>query len=348
MSDPSETPRPISPDDLLPPVEAPSAGFIVQLFVVPLLIVLAIVMVYLMFHWLAHMGSGDPRKYVDEMRAGGANSFQAAHDFATELTRNPALKRDGELAAEVSRLLDRELESDRLDDESLKLRYYLAKTLGEFQTPAGLPTLLKMAGDRRGESTTVDNDFSVARLRGAAIESIAVLVDGVRRANSGPTIESAAPDLPVQLVALSRDDTAAIRQAAAFALGVAGGDEATAALGRMLTDADPDTRYNAALGLARHGDARCQEVLVEMLNPDELPAGVLTEHESARDYKRSQVVLNALRAAAQLAAANPRADLRELRALVDRLDQAPLNPQIRMELRQLRDQLGLTEPAAAR
>jgi len=40
----------------LPPVEPPSAGFIIQLFVVPGLIVLAIVGVYLLFGKLATVG----------------------------------------------------------------------------------------------------------------------------------------------------------------------------------------------------------------------------------------------------------------------------------------------------
>ena len=50
--------RAISPDDL-PPVEPPSAGFLVQLFLVPALIVGIIVCVWLAFHWLAQLGN-DP------------------------------------------------------------------------------------------------------------------------------------------------------------------------------------------------------------------------------------------------------------------------------------------------
>ena len=52
-----------SPDDALPPVEPPSAGFILQLFVVPGVIVVVVIMIWLMFNWLAHMGT-DPRSYV--------------------------------------------------------------------------------------------------------------------------------------------------------------------------------------------------------------------------------------------------------------------------------------------
>src|SRR5258707_14265223 len=54
------------PEDL-PPVEPPSAGFIIQLFVVPGLIVLAIVGVYLVFGKLA-TGGQDWREQVADLR----------------------------------------------------------------------------------------------------------------------------------------------------------------------------------------------------------------------------------------------------------------------------------------
>src|SRR5690242_6222897 len=44
--------RPPLGEELLPPVEQPSARFIVQLFVVPALIVVLIVGVWLSFNWL--------------------------------------------------------------------------------------------------------------------------------------------------------------------------------------------------------------------------------------------------------------------------------------------------------
>ena len=43
--------QPVNPDDSLPPVEPPSAAFLVQLFLVPGIIVAIIVCVWLAFHW---------------------------------------------------------------------------------------------------------------------------------------------------------------------------------------------------------------------------------------------------------------------------------------------------------
>ena len=45
MADLPQRPAPISPNDALPPVEPPSAGFIVQLFVIPAVIVAIIIIV---------------------------------------------------------------------------------------------------------------------------------------------------------------------------------------------------------------------------------------------------------------------------------------------------------------
>ena len=55
-----------TPEDNLPPVQPPSAGFLMQLFVIPMVIVVVIVMVSLMFNWLAHMGTR-PEQLVQEL-----------------------------------------------------------------------------------------------------------------------------------------------------------------------------------------------------------------------------------------------------------------------------------------
>src|SRR5258708_31543195 len=62
----SDTETSQCPEDL-PPVQPPSAGFIIQLFVVPGLIVLAIVGVYLVFGKLA-TGGQDWREQVADLR----------------------------------------------------------------------------------------------------------------------------------------------------------------------------------------------------------------------------------------------------------------------------------------
>src|SRR5581483_9884282 len=84
MSQSSPEPRGLSPDDVLPPVEPPSAGFILQLFIVPGVIVVIIVMVWLMFHWLVQQGN-DPEAYVAALQRNNEARWQAAVNLANAL-----------------------------------------------------------------------------------------------------------------------------------------------------------------------------------------------------------------------------------------------------------------------
>ena len=56
----------------LPPVEAPSAGFVVQLFVIPAAVVVVVVIVWLLFGKLAG-GERDAMEYVRQLRLPEAN-----------------------------------------------------------------------------------------------------------------------------------------------------------------------------------------------------------------------------------------------------------------------------------
>ena len=61
--------RPPPPLPDLPPVEAPSAGFIVQLFVIPAVVVAVVIVVWLLFGKLAG-GERDAMEYVRLLRLG--------------------------------------------------------------------------------------------------------------------------------------------------------------------------------------------------------------------------------------------------------------------------------------
>jgi hypothetical protein len=147
-ADDSKSRRPMSPDHLLPPVEPPSAGFLVQLFLVPGLIVAIIVGVWLTFHWLAHLGQ-DPQAYVRTLRRDNEGRWQAALNLANDL-RGPGgavLKADATLAGELGRILADESKSGRTGEQSQMLRVYLCRALGEFTIPEALAPLLERAQD---------------------------------------------------------------------------------------------------------------------------------------------------------------------------------------------------------
>lgn len=63
----------------------------------------------------------------------------------------------------------------------------------------------------------------------------------------------APPEIVPAVIMASRSDDAPLRGAAAFTLGVVGGDEAVERLVQLAADDNDDVRFNAALGLAQTG-----------------------------------------------------------------------------------------------
>jgi HEAT repeat protein len=339
-SDPSRTPG-MLPDDALPPVEPPSAGFIVQLFVVPGVIVLVVVLIWLLFNWLAQKGS-DRDALVRDLSRNNAARWQAAFTLAQDLksergARSPRLTVDPELAKELGRILHEEIETGSLDENPLTLRIFLSRALGEFRIPDPLPVLIEAATTVRDEK---END-----VRRAALEGIALLADGV-----GANNEQFAKNSKLEEVLLdaASDQDPRTKSVAAVALGVIGTPAMIEKLEFMLGDANPDVRYNAAVRLAQQGNAASQPVLLEMLDPNET-AGIDIEKEAQmRGFKRALITVNALRAAGQLAQKNHDADLSELRKSIESLKAGDVSQETRLEataaLHHFEDR-GATQPA---
>ena len=82
---------PTLPD--LPPVEPPSAGFVVQLFVIPALVVVVVIIVWLLFGKLAG-GERDAMEYVRQLRSPTANwriGLRAGQPDPERRRRSPAI-----------------------------------------------------------------------------------------------------------------------------------------------------------------------------------------------------------------------------------------------------------------
>ncbi len=304
--------RTVTQNDSLPPVEPPSAAFLVQLFLVPAVIVAIIVCVWLAFHWLAHLGS-DPQAYIRTLRRNNEGRWQAALNLANEL-RSPGspMKTDEPLADALASVLADEVASGRTGEQSQTLRMYLCRALGEFAIPAALPPLVEQAGRT--------SDPQTAR---AAVEALAVLwtsLDGAARQAAD------ASALVGAVETASRGDDAGLRGAAAFTLGVVGGDAAVERLVQLAADETDDVRYNAALGLARLGREESLDALGEMLALDDLPstAGDPTAMEQSQRYKRALVVVNALRGVAALVDATGAAPPGAVTDRIDALQQDPV------------------------
>lgn len=305
--------HPMAADELLPPVEPPTARFIIQLFVVPALIVLVVVLLGWLMTALATSGVRDPQQIVATLRSSSQSRWQEAFELANSLRtdRDNKLKSNTALAEELARLLAEEHEAARPDDDSVKLRSFLCAALGSFQVDAGLPVLLDVA------SSDVDET-----VRGHAINAIAVLAEEFRTADpprplgDEPFVET--------LIALANDESDMVRSQTAYALGVItlapGADpRLTEELEKLAEDLYPDARYNAATGLARRGSLLAVAPLAEMLDLESLTTSIQGEvRPDMQTRKRNTIIKNALEAVLMIKEKNPAADLAQLRTAIEK------------------------------
>ncbi len=301
------------------PVESHPLGTLGKLILLPALVVLSLVLMAVVVGWLT-LSPGDVDSMVDALEKGGNRRWRAAVNLAGVL-REPdgaGRKRDPVLAARLMGILDREIASGGVRDDEITLRMYLCRALGEFHLAEPLPVLI--------EAATTERDPREVDVRRSAIEATAVLASNV-----GPSRLRAHAELIAALRKAAEDARPPLRAAAAFTLGVIGGSEAQAELAALLADAYPDVRYNAATGLARHGDVKAIDVLLEMLDPSETAGVDAEKQEPARDFKRAMILVNALRAAGQLAEANPSADLSRLERAIERLTRAEVDGAVRAQ-----------------
>ncbi len=189
MSTPDFPPRTIAPDDALPPVEPPSARFLIQLFVIPGVIVLVIVSLWLGFTWLVS-DSGDPRTYLEHVRSNSQKRWHAAVYLAGALAddQHAALRGDGQFMAEMAAVLDADIAAGDMDEYPVRFRSYLCRGLGHFRVASGLPSLVTGAMTQR--------DPAEVEVRLSALEALAQVTDNIRQ----PVAEKLLP----QTAALAR------------------------------------------------------------------------------------------------------------------------------------------------
>ena len=270
----------------LPPVEAPSAGFIVQLFVIPAVIVLVVICVWLLFGKLAG-GERDAMEYVRLMRAVSTNfraANRAAFELASLLQNDPKLASDPKLLGELTALLEHELDPM----ENPEMVQYVTLAIGRFNTLDAVSTSGDKIDPISALNRALDAKYPVG-VRMAAAASLAkqaARLDG--RLNDPHAVEA--------LAKTSEAEEPEIRQMAVYALGFLGGEPALAALRTKLNDADRFVRYNAAVALARHGDLAAKGNLAEMLSTSALNQVVTMDSASEKQSKIESIELEALNA----------------------------------------------------
>lgn len=334
-----------SGEDLLPPVEPPPAGFILKLFVIPGLIVTVLLLVWQLPNMLVGRASEQPEKMIERLEQGSSIArFQAAFDLANKLRDDQyaKLRRNAAAATKLAGVLERQIErggaAGGMDDDEVRFRTYLARALGEFEVQEGVGTLLKAAETSRDPRERI--------VRDGAVQALAVRAYKLGRLKPPQQLEN--PDLETVLARLAVDEDPVIRLQTAYALGALGTPWAMERLGTMVGDPHADTRYNAAMGLAAHGDAKAIDTLAEMLDLTDLPTVLEESDPQSRLYKRAVIVSNAIQAAEELAKKNPEADLSPVIEALERianaddaaLDKAriptPVRPKVRTVLKELR------------
>lgn len=280
--------KPLPPALDLPPVDPPSAKFIVQLFLIPLGIVIALVaglmLVYMFFGRIA-TGGRDASEYVHVIRSGNENRrWRAAYELASLIHNDSRLSHDPALLGELTDLLEQQLE--RPDSKKAELPRYLALTLGVFQTlktesasgrkPDPIATLVKAL-----------DPSQAAEVRAAAAISLSRLADQF------PT-ELAESSAPRALIDASKADDPEVRQRAAYALGYFTTPESQDALRLRVRDPDRTVRFNAAAALARKGDLAAKPAVREMLSTRDLEQVIEHESKSEQDRRIEGIQLEAL------------------------------------------------------
>lgn len=333
MDEPQPTPLPEGVS--LPPVEPPSAGFIVQLFVVPALIVAAVIGVYLLFGRLAS-SDADWRELVVDLRSTnphtrwrGANGLAQLLQADALRSRSPAartpehpLADDPELATELAQTLTLELgRTDDHSEEHQRLVEYLVKSLGWMDVPeVVLPTLQQSLSPRSDAWLRQQSLIAVGMVAGRALER-------------QEPIE--APDLVAELIAITRDDVGVLRHLATYDLGFFPDDEAQKRLATLMSDTDRPTRLNAAVGRARQGSLDAlpvfQDVLKDAARQNLDPAQVQNDEQATTYFERTQQVANALTATRLLAAQFTPEQRAGFLELVTALEDTP-NPELRQQV----------------
>ena len=253
---PSDTP--IESPENLPPVEPPSAGFIIQLFVVPALIVGVVIGVWLLFGSLA-THDNDWQKQVNELRVENENrrwraAFSLSQMLQADLKAGEEgvnLKSNEQLATQLVDVLNDQLTLASPSEKDQQLRSFLISALGWLDVDkVTLPVLIESLEPTKDSKTRQNALTAIISIAGRDFES-------------GQLLEN--EQVTSAIMAASQDEDAAIRQRAAFTLGLIEDDGVHQRLNVLLEDSDEYVRVNAAIALTRKKSTEGIAVLESIL-----------------------------------------------------------------------------------
>lgn len=313
----------------LPPVTPPSAGFIVQLFLIPALIVMAVVAVWALFGKLAD-SDNDWKQLATELGSSNEHRRWRAAEGLAQLLRNEELSppKNGERLAtnpiivdSLTKLLRESLASTTNTDTDVTHQEFLARTLAALDADdKTLPVLAEGMKDSHDIEVRKSALMAVAAIAGRHFDQVTGYADAMASRDpvppmsernlplSEPTISNS--DVLEQLRRSAQDPLPVVRHLAGFALANISGPEAMAQLKIMLSDSNRLAQANAAIGLGRNGSVECVPTLIRLLNeslipfsytpePDS-PPEVAQQAEARHQIEESQIARNCLKAIEEL------------------------------------------------
>jgi HEAT repeat protein len=270
-----------------PLVAAPALA--VQFFLIPLAVVAVIGVVYLGFRSLTADTRG-ARDYLAEVQNGGTERRWPAAYELSRVMDDPAVRADPALGPALVKAFE------QARDDDPRIRRYLALAIGRLDPPLPAGAIDVLSKSLEEPDRVVTQDW-ISRLTGWSDSDLGE----VRISTIWALGASGDPRVAARLQPMYQSPDAGVRKMVVYALGALPGDAQVETLRAALQDAEPDVRWNAAVGLARHGDARGAGVLRQMIDRQ------YVEHEVKREVRQDQdldpiadVMISGLRAAAVL------------------------------------------------
>jgi HEAT repeat protein len=252
-----------------PLVAAPALA--VQFFLIPLAVVAVTACVYVGFRSLL-ADARTPQDYLAEIQRGGSDRRWPAAYELSRLMADPKVRADRSLTPALVKAFQQ-------SKGDVQVRRYLALAIGRLDPPlpADAVTELTHALDDPDGETRISVIWALG--------------------------SSGDPAVVARLVPLyaAPDADAGVRKMVVYALGALPGNAQVDTLRAALQDPAPDVRWNAAVGLSRHGNRDGVPVLKQMLDR------AYVEQAVKRDVRQDEnqdpiadVMISGLRAAATL------------------------------------------------
>lgn len=357
----------------LPPVTPPSAGFIVQLFLIPALIVLAVVAVWALFGQLAHTENDWTHLTADISSKNELRRWPAAEGLA-HLLHNEQISppADREPLAEnpivvdsLTKLFTESLATNGTDDETIRQQEFLARTMGALNADEKtLPVLAEAIRDTHDIVVRKSALMAISLIAGRHFDDATGYSAAVEARTSAPSL--AERNLPLATATISdaatleqlrrsaQDPDPVVRHLAAYALASVSGPESLQQLRSMLGDSNRLAQANAAIGLARNGSidgvATMMQLMTASMSPyvqasntnDKMPLTPeeMQQAEVRHEIEETQVASNCLRAVGDLWPQIDAKDQTALLSLMRAMEQKFFSSNVRQQAAELLKTIG--------